>query len=154
MIISTSPRSMRRCATWNSPRRRKRRRRQPKRPPGPSSTPAGRARGAAGKARCEPCGSATAARTCGRWSRRRATFFLIFFFKYWLIFGKLWEACSRLYRRQILQVNTRLKALDEIYKIYKLLHRSEFKNSATFRQTFSYIFAFLQFHLQNFIHFP
>ena len=37
---------------------------------------------------------------------------------FWLIFGKLLEARSRLYRRRILQVNTRLKALDEIYKIY------------------------------------
>ena len=34
------------------------------------------------------------------------------------ILSKLREARSRLYRRQILQVNTRLKALDEIYKIY------------------------------------
>ena len=33
------------------------------------------------------------------------------------IFSKLREARSRLYRRQILQVNTRWKALDEIYKI-------------------------------------
>ena len=45
------------------------------------------------------------------------------------MFGRLWEARSRLYRRRTLQVNskysferkkgeTRLKALDEIYKIY------------------------------------
>ena len=34
------------------------------------------------------------------------------------IFSKLKEARSRLYRRQILQVQTRLKALEEIYKIY------------------------------------
>ena len=37
---------------------------------------------------------------------------------FWLFFGNLREARSRLYRRRILQVNTRLKALDEIYKIY------------------------------------
>ena len=40
---------------------------------------------------------------------------------FWLIFGKLLEARSRLYRSRILQVNTRLKALGEIYKIYTLL---------------------------------
>ena len=34
------------------------------------------------------------------------------------MFSKLWEARSRLYQRQILQVNTRVKALDEIYNIY------------------------------------
>ena len=46
---------------------------------------------------------------------------------------------------------TRLKALDEIYKMYALLHRSAFENSAKFRQTFAHfllfyyeIFAFLQ----------
>ena len=33
------------------------------------------------------------------------------------IFFKLREASSRLYRRKILQVNIRWKALDEIYKI-------------------------------------
>ena len=38
------------------------------------------------------------------------------------------RARSRLYRSQILQVNIRLKALDEIYKIYMLLHRSNFSN--------------------------
>ena len=37
---------------------------------------------------------------------------------FWLIFGKLWEARPRLYQRQFLQVNNRLKALDEIHKIY------------------------------------
>ena len=35
---------------------------------------------------------------------------------------KLYEACSLLHRRQILQENSRWKALDEIYKIYMLLH--------------------------------
>ena len=43
------------------------------------------------------------------------------------IFSKLREARSRLYRRQILQVNIRWKALDEIYKMYILLHRSDLK---------------------------
>ena len=43
---------------------------------------------------------------------------------------KLYRARSLLYRRQILQVNIRWnsyrwKALDEIYKIYMLLHRSD-----------------------------
>ena len=46
--------------------------------------------------------------------------------KFWLIFGKLWEARSRLYRRQFVQVNTRSKALEEIYKIYMFLHRLGF----------------------------
>ena len=36
----------------------------------------------------------------------------------------------RLYRRRFLQENTRWKALDEIYKIYILLHRSDLKISA------------------------
>ena len=39
--------------------------------------------------------------------------------------SKLHRARSLLYRRQILQVNIRWKALDEIYKIYMLLHRSD-----------------------------
>ena len=39
--------------------------------------------------------------------------------------SKLYRARSRLYRRRFLQVNTRWKALDEIYKIYMLLHRSD-----------------------------
>ena len=38
---------------------------------------------------------------------------------------KLYGARSLLYRRQNLQQNTRWKALDEIYKIYMLLHRSD-----------------------------
>ena len=53
------------------------------------------------------------------------------------------RAHSRLYRRRLLQVNTRWKAIDEIYKIYKLLHRSAFKNSAKFRQTFSHFYSFI-----------
>ena len=39
--------------------------------------------------------------------------------------SKLYRARSLLYRRQNLQVNIRWKALDEIYKIYMLLHRSD-----------------------------
>ena len=44
------------------------------------------------------------------------------------ILSKLREARSRLYRRRILQVNIRWKALDEIYKMYILLHRLDLKN--------------------------
>ena len=60
-----------------------------------------------------------------------------FFSNFWWFFGKLGEARSRLCRRQILQMYTRLKALDEIYKMYTCLHRSALKESAKFRQTFS-----------------
>ena len=52
--------------------------------------------------------------------------------------SKLYRARSLLYRRQILQVNIRWKALDEIYKIYMLLHRSDLNISETFRQFFSH----------------
>ena len=41
----------------------------------------------------------------------------------------------------ILQVNIRWKALDEIYKIYMLLHRSDLNISESFRQIFSYFLA-------------
>ena len=51
---------------------------------------------------------------------------------------KLRRARSLLYRRQILQENIRWKALDEIYKIYMLLHRSDLNISENFRQTFSH----------------
>ena len=51
---------------------------------------------------------------------------------------KLYQARSLLYRRQILQVNIRWKALDEIYKIYMLLHRSDLNISEKNRQTFSH----------------
>ena len=44
-------------------------------------------------------------------------------------------------RNESLQVNSRWKALDEIYKIYKLLRRSAFKNSAKFLQTFSHFYS-------------
>ena len=52
--------------------------------------------------------------------------------------SKLYRARSLLYRRQILQDNIRWKALDEIYKIYMLLHRSDLNISEIFRQTFSH----------------
>ena len=55
--------------------------------------------------------------------------------------SKLYRARSLLYRRQILQVNIRWKALDEIYKIYMLLHRSDLNISEKFRQTFSHFFG-------------
>ena len=54
---------------------------------------------------------------------------------------KLYRARSLLYRRQILQVNIRWKALDEIYKIYMLLHRSDLNISEKNRQTFSHFSA-------------
>ena len=53
---------------------------------------------------------------------------------------KLSRARSLLYRRQILQENMRWKALDEIYKIYMLLHRLDLNISDIFRQTFSHFF--------------
>ena len=62
--------------------------------------------------------------------------------------SKLYRARSLLYRRQILQENIRWKALDEIYKIYMLLHRSDLNISENFRQFF---FAFFGKHLQEFI---
>ena len=48
---------------------------------------------------------------------------------------------SRLYRRQNLQVNTRWKALAEIYKMYMLLHRSDLTTPGNFRQTFPHFSA-------------
>ena len=55
--------------------------------------------------------------------------------------SKLYRARSLLYRRQMLQENIRWKALDEIYKIYMLLHRSDLNISEHFRQTVSHFFA-------------
>ena len=49
---------------------------------------------------------------------------------------KLYRARSPLYRRQILQENIRWKALDEIYKIYMLLHRSDLNISEIFVKLF------------------
>ena len=60
------------------------------------------------------------------------------------------RARSLLYRRQILQENIRWKALDEIYKIYMLLHRSDLNISEFFRQTFSHFLANL-FNLMKFL---
>ena len=54
---------------------------------------------------------------------------------------KLYKARSPLYRRQILQENIRWKALDEIYKIYMLLHRSDLNISENFRQKMSHVSA-------------
>ena len=50
--------------------------------------------------------------------------------------SKLYRARSLLHRRQILQVNIRWKALDEIYKIYMLLHRSDLNISENVQQFF------------------
>ena len=55
--------------------------------------------------------------------------------------SKLYRARSLLYRRQILQVNIRWKALDEIYTIYMLLHRSDLNISKNFRQNVSHLLA-------------
>ena len=54
--------------------------------------------------------------------------------------SKLYRARSLLYRCQILQVNIRWKALDEIYKIYMLLHRSDLNISEIVRQIYFRIF--------------
>ena len=60
----------------------------------------------------------------------------------WLDVGisKFRTARSRLYRSQILQVTTRWKALDEIYKIYMLLRRSELNISA--KQSLKFLLVF------------
>ena len=55
--------------------------------------------------------------------------------------GLVHRARSLLYRRQMLQENIRWKALDEIYKIYMLLHRSDLNISATFSWNF-FVFLF------------
>ena len=47
-----------------------------------------------------------------------------------------------------MQVNIRWKTLDEIYKIYMLLHRSDLNISENFRQIFSHFLAkFAKFRL-------
>ena len=97
------------------------------------------------------------------WSVDFVLYFSNLYSNSWPILGKLWEARSRLYRSRILQVNPRLKALDEISKIYRFTYfctfglqsenqekrfwqtssgrsirpRSEFKNSAKVRQAVS-----------------
>ena len=55
---------------------------------------------------------------------------------------KLRGARSRLYRSQILQVNIRWKALDEIYKIYMLLHRSDLNISKKLSNVFAFFSLF------------
>ena len=67
--------------------------------------------------------------------------------------SKLYRALSLLYRRQILQENSRWKALDEIYKIDMLLHRSDLNISENFRQTFSHFFNVFGNILQKFVFF-
>ena len=62
--------------------------------------------------------------------------------------SKLYRARSLLYRRQILQENIRWKALDEIYKIYMLLHRSDLNISENVRQTFSHSLFFGKFYVK------
>ena len=62
---------------------------------------------------------------------------------------KLYKARSLVYRRQILQENIRWKALDEIYKIYMLLQRSDLKISAKFVQFCCYFKQ--KMHFQTFI---
>ena len=54
---------------------------------------------------------------------------------------KLYKDSFRLYRRQIFQENIRWKALDEIYKIYMLLHRSDLNISEIVRQIVSHFLA-------------
>ena len=61
--------------------------------------------------------------------------------------SKLDRARSPLYRRQILQDNIRWKALDEIYKIYMLLHRSDLNISEIFVKNFRIFWQ----NLQNFV---
>ena len=72
-------------------------------------------------------------RCCLSWKVRYRTLLWCF-----IQMSKLYEARSLLYRRQIFQENIRWKALDEIYKIYMLLHRSDLNISETFCQTFSH----------------
>ena len=55
--------------------------------------------------------------------------------------SKFRTARSRLYRSQIWQVNTRWKALDDIYTIYMLLHREDLNISAKHLQHFCFFCA-------------
>ena len=70
--------------------------------------------------------------------------------------SKLYRARSLLYRRQMLQVNIRWKALDEIYKTYMLLHRSDLnisdfqkKSSLQIEKSTHFFFAFFDKFLQK-----
>ena len=65
---------------------------------------------------------------------------LLWFFSQNLMI-KFYKARSLLYRSQVLQENIRWKALDEIYKIYMLLHRSDLNISENFLQIFSHFLA-------------
>ena len=56
---------------------------------------------------------------------------------------KLYRARSLLYRRQIFQENIRWKALDEIYKIYILLHRADLNISEKIVKVFRIFWQFL-----------
>ena len=58
--------------------------------------------------------------------------------------SKLYRAHSLMYRRQILQENIRWKALDAIYKIYMLLHRSDFDISEKIVKPFRILRQILQ----------
>ena len=79
--------------------------------------------------------------------RRRRTLVEMFDIEPYWFFNqsiKLYKALSLLYRRQILQENIRWKALDEIYKICMLLHRSDL---SYFRKFSSNVFRIFR---QNF----
>ena len=57
---------------------------------------------------------------------------------------QIYQARYLLYRRQILQENIRWKALDEIYKLYVLLHRSDLNISENFVKLFRIFRKILQ----------
>ena len=65
--------------------------------------------------------------------------------------SKLYRARSLLHRRQILQQNIRWKALDEIYKIYMLLHRSDLNISEIFVKLFRIFSNFFGRNLQKIV---
>ena len=67
--------------------------------------------------------------------------------------SKLYRARSLLYRRQILQQNIRWKALDEIYKIYMLLHRSDLNISEKIVDILLISSIFSKLNLENFAFF-
>ena len=64
--------------------------------------------------------------------------------------SKLYRARSLLYRRQILQENIRWKALDEIYMICMLLHRSDLNLS---KKKFVKLFRIFRQHFEKNRHF-
>ena len=72
-----------------------------------------------------------------------------------LMFGKLGEARSRLYRSRCLQVDTRLKAADEVYKIYTYASFGEKNRSlctapnSKVQLNFVKRFPFLQFYFRD-----